>query len=99
MKIKDFKCSQCGALDFIEIGKDKLRCSYCESLFFKDEEKASGVVIKKGAKVVFGKNSNVIIKGKLEIEGGAEVEFNGKITLLKKSSDEKIKKAKLKLIP
>jgi len=102
MNAKNFKCSQCGALDFKEEGKDKLRCNYCESLYFiEDGEKtveSGGVVIKKGAKVTFGKNANVTINGKLEIEDGAEVEFNGKITLLEKSSEEKIEKAKLKLM-
>lgn len=59
MKIKNFVCTQCGAKDFVEEGPDKLRCKYCESLFFmQDETKKSssgGVTIKKGAKVTFGK--------------------------------------------
>lgn len=101
MKIKNFSCSQCGARDFFKTGKDNIRCSYCNSLYYfeedKKESKSSGVYIKKGAKVTFGKNANVVIKGKLEIEDGAEVEFNGKITLIEKSSEEKIKKAKIKL--
>jgi DNA-directed RNA polymerase subunit RPC12/RpoP len=96
MTVRNFKCTQCGALDFTEEGKEKLRCTYCESLYFieDEEEKAKGgggLIIKKGAKVTFGKNSNVIIKGKLEIEDGAEVELNGNITLIEKSSEEKIK--------
>jgi DNA-directed RNA polymerase subunit RPC12/RpoP len=99
MKIKNFVCTQCGAKDFVEEGPDKLRCKYCESLFFmQDETKKSssgGVTIKKGAKVTFGKNANVTIRGKLEIEDGAEVEFNGTITLVEKSSEEKIKKSEI----
>jgi len=52
------------------------------------------VIINKGAKVTFGKHSNVVINGSLEIESGAEVEFLGKITLLEKSDDETIAIAK-----
>ena len=44
--------------------------------------------------MTFGKHSNVVINGSLEIESGAEVEFLGKITLLEKSDDETIAIAK-----
>ena len=98
MTFKNYLCSQCGAKDFTEEGKDKLRCSYCTSLFFiQNSDKDFGVTIQKGAKVEFKSTANVVILGKLEIEDGAEVKFDGKITLIEKSSDDKIKKAKLKL--
>jgi hypothetical protein len=63
----------------------------------KDKKKSSGVTIMKGAKVTFGKNANVTIKGGLTIQEGADVEINGKITLIEKSEDKKIQEAKTKL--
>lgn len=52
------------------------------------------VIIQGGANVVFGKNSKVTIKGGLLIEKGAQVEFLGKLDIIEKSSDEKIKQAR-----
>jgi len=98
MVFEGYKCSQCGAKDFIEEGKDKLRCNYCKSLFFIDNNSDDfSVIIEKGAEVVFKPSADVTILGKLKIEDGAEVELNGKITLIEKSSDNKIRKAKLRL--
>ena len=85
MAFENYLCSQCGAKDFIEEGKDKLRCNYCKSLFFiQSSDSDFGVTIQKGAKVKFKSTANVIIRGKLKIEDGAEVEFDGKITLIEK---------------
>ena len=98
MGFENYLCSQCGAKNFTEEGKDKLRCCYCTSLFFiENSNNDFGVTIQKGAKIEFESTANVLIIGKLEIEDGAEVRFDGKITLIEKSSDDKIKKAKLKL--
>lgn len=102
MRITNFKCTQCGSSDFEQEGEDKLRCTYCSSLYEvekppKKAKKSSGVTIMKGAKVRFGKNANVTIKGGLTIQEGADVEFNGKITLVEKSEDKKIEEAKTKL--
>ena len=98
METKGFICTQCGAKDFKEEGDDKLRCVYCKSLYFiENNDTESGVTIKKGAKVIFGPNANVTIRGKLKIEDGADVQFNGKINLIEKGSDEDIKKSKLRL--
>jgi len=98
MAFEGYKCSQCGAKDFIEERKDKLRCSYCKSLFFIENRSTDfGVIIEKGAEVVFKPTADVTIRGKLIIEDGAEVTFDGKITLIEKGSDDKIKKAKLRL--
>ncbi|MEN8118703.1 MAG: hypothetical protein ABFS35_00035 [Bacteroidota bacterium] len=102
MKLSSFKCSQCGSSDFEQESKDKLRCKYCSSLYAIEKppkviKKSAKVIISKGAKVKFGKNANVTIKGGLEIQDGADVEFNGKITLIEKSDDKKIENAKTKL--
>ena len=100
MKIKNFKCLQCGGSDFNRQKENLVRCAYCNSLYDVPEKFFAGqgnVVIGKGAKVTFGKNANVIIHGSLEIEGGAEVDFQGKITLVEKSDDETIEIAKKEL--
>jgi len=98
MLFKGYKCSQCGAKDLEEEGEDKLRCTYCKSLFFIEKRSDDfGVTIEKGAKVVFKPSADVTILGKLEIEEGADVEFGGKITLIEKGSDDKIKRNKLRL--
>ncbi|NOT73618.1 MAG: hypothetical protein HOP08_01730 [Cyclobacteriaceae bacterium] len=52
------------------------------------------LIINKGANVIFGKTSNVVIKGGVEIKEGANVEFLGKLEIITKSSDEEIEKAK-----
>ncbi len=93
MKPHNFKCSQCGAVNFTE-EEDKLRCNYCDSLYFIEIEKEKPtVIIKKGANVVFG--GNVKVKGSIEIQDGANVEFNGKLILLKKSFFRKNKRGKV----
>ncbi len=99
MKIKNFKCPQCGSSDFNKEEKRRMRCAYCFSLFETSEDSITrgGVIIKKGAKVTFGKNAKVIIRGGLEIEDGAEVNIMGTLTLIEKSDNKTIKSAKKKL--
>lgn len=99
MRIKNFKCNQCGAADFDKQSDDRFRCAYCHSLYkaedrTKTKPHGSGVFIKKGAKVSF---NNVTFFGKVEIEEGAEVEFKGKIKLLEKAPKQQIEQAKEKL--
>jgi DNA-directed RNA polymerase subunit RPC12/RpoP len=97
--MQKFQCTQCGAADMIPEGKEFLRCKYCHSLFKMPQQKAQkgGVVIGSGANVVFGKNSNVVIKGGLSVSPGAHVSFLGKLEVVQKSSQEKIEQAKLTL--
>lgn len=100
-------CTQCGSADFKREGENFLRCAYCNSLFKmlppeqSDEGgivfKSTKVIIRKGANVIFGKNSNVKIHGQLIIENGANVQFLGDIEIIEKAGDEKIEEAKLRL--
>lgn len=91
------QCSQCGSTDFKKEGDKFLRCAHCNSLFKMQsqemENSSPKVVIKGGANVVFGKNSNVTIKGGLLIEKGANVEFLGQLDIVEKASEEKVKEA------
>lgn len=91
------QCSQCGSTDFKKEGEEFLRCAHCNSLYKMQSPEANNnpkVVIKGGANVTFGKNSNVTIKGGLLVEKGANVEFLGKLDIIEKGSDDKIKEAK-----
>lgn len=98
MKFEGYRCSQCGAKYFEEESDDKLRCTYCKSLFFIEKRSDDfGVTIEKGAKVVFKPSADVTILGKLEIEEGSDVEFDGKIKLIERGSEDKIKNKKLRL--
>ena len=49
------------------------------------------MIIGKGANVVFGKSSNVIIKGGVEIKEDANVQFLGKLEILELGDEEKMK--------
>jgi hypothetical protein len=98
MKITDITCTQCSSSDFDQEGETYLRCSHCLSLYSIDKpDSSAGVTIMKGANVTFGKDANVVISGGLEIQDGANVEINGNLTLLEKSSEEIIEAAKTKL--
>jgi len=52
---------------------------------------------KVGANVMFGKNSDVTIRGGMLIEEGANVSFPGRLELIEKSDDAAIEEAKRKL--
>ncbi len=98
MEMQAFLCSQCGATEFEKEDDDKLRCSYCMSLFLiENSNDDSGVTIEKGANVHFEPTANVTIYGKLEIEDGANVTLDGNIKLIEKGPDEEIEKSKLRL--
>jgi uncharacterized Zn finger protein len=80
--IKPYECSQCGSTDFNDAGTRRVRCAHCGSLF----EVLTGeptLIINKGAKVIFGRNANVEVRGDVEIQSGANVDIQGKITVLK----------------
>lgn len=59
-----------------------MRCTFCGSLFevLTTDPK---LVINKGARVIFGKNANVVVRGNVQIEDGADVDIQGNITLVK----------------
>ena len=101
MKIKNFKCPQCGSSDFDREENLRVRCSYCKSLFETsgniEKDNKPTVTIGKGAKVTFGKNAHITIKGGLKVEDGAELNVYGYLTLIEKSDDETIEQAKKKL--
>lgn len=92
------QCSQCGSTEFKKEGTDFLRCRHCGSLFRMvpsgESQEGNKFIIKKGAKVVFGANSKVVIKGDFIIEDGASVSFLGKLEVVELASAENIAKAK-----
>jgi hypothetical protein len=99
------QCSQCGSTEFGKEGKEFLRCVHCNSLFRMlppaNPGKPGGkVIIGKGANVTFGSSGNVVIRGELIIENGANVSFLGKLEVIQTASAEEIAKAKqhLKLV-
>lgn len=96
-----FQCTQCGSTSFTRDGESDLRCAYCDSLYRvpgrENTQKGPTVVIKKGANVVFGKDSHVMIRGGLQVEDGARVSFLGNLELVEKSEDSVIEQARNKL--
>jgi hypothetical protein len=80
--IKPYECTQCGSTEFKEIAQDRIQCSFCASLF-EVLRKDPQLRINNGARVIFGEHANVEIRGNMEIEKGADVEIQGKITLVK----------------
>lgn len=99
MPLDKFQCIHCGATDFTQEGDDLLRCKYCHSLFRVQEPKKEkgGLVIGSRANVVFGKDSNVVVKGGMSVSPGAHVSFLGKLEIIERASQEKIEQAKLTL--
>ena len=98
MELEKFECPQCGASDYEKLNDNNIKCSYCGTVFKVNNEPAEQpkVLIKKGANVIFGKNSNVIIKGDVKIEDGAKVEFLGKLEIVQMGDEEKIKNSVFK---
>ncbi len=64
--IKPYECTQCGSTDFEDVELKRVRCTSCGSLF-EVLTKEPKVVINKGANVVFGKNANVDVQGKVTV--------------------------------
>lgn len=95
-KLPRYECTQCGGTDLKRIGENQMRCAYCGSVFAVAAPDEPRVVIRKGANVTFGKNANVEIRGGLEIEDGAHVEINGKLTLIQKGDENLIEQARQK---
>lgn len=61
------------------------------------EKPGSKVIIGKGANVTFGSSGNVVIRGELIIENGANVSFMGKLEVIQSGSTEAIAKARQNL--
>jgi predicted nucleic acid-binding Zn-ribbon protein len=80
--IKPYECTQCGSTDFEDESAKRVRCTHCGSLFQLLTGEPS-VVINKGANVIFGKNSNVEIRGDIDIQSGSNVDIQGKVTVLR----------------
>jgi DNA-directed RNA polymerase subunit RPC12/RpoP len=88
--IKPYVCTQCGSTDFEEAGAKRVRCTHCGSLFRLLTGEPS-LVINKGAKVVFGRNANVEIRGDIDVQSGADVDIQGKVTVLKGKKQQEFK--------
>ncbi len=86
--IKIYECTQCGSTDFEELSGRRVRCVHCGSLFQLMTSEPR-VVINKGANVVFGKKSNVEIRGDLEIQTGAHVDIQGTVTVVRGNEKQK----------
>lgn len=95
MEIILYECTQCGSTEYEEAGSKRVRCAHCGSLYevLTDEP---NVVISQGADVVFGKNAQVEIRGDLEIEDGAKVNIEGKVTVLKNGKQREFKLKRIK---
>jgi DNA-directed RNA polymerase subunit RPC12/RpoP len=93
MNLQKYECTQCGSHDFQELSDNKIKCNYCSTVYrvIEPAESKPKVIIGKGANVVFGKSSNVTIKGGVEIKEGANVQFLGKLDILEIGDEEKIK--------
>jgi DNA-directed RNA polymerase subunit RPC12/RpoP len=88
--IKPYKCTQCGSTDFKDVTAKRVRCAYCNSLY-QLTVKEPTVIINKGANVVFGKHAKVEIRGDMEVEGGANVEILGNVSVLKGGKKQEFK--------
>ncbi len=93
MDLEKIECTQCGSNELTELEDNKVKCSYCGTVFRVKgvQSEQPKVTIGKGANVVFGKSSNVTIKGGVKIEGGANVEFHGKLEIFEIGDEEKIR--------
>ena len=86
--IKTYECTQCGSTAFEDVNNKRLRCIYCGSLFQLITNNPA-VAINQGAKVVFGRKSNVEIRGDLEIQNGANVDIRGNVTVMRGNKKQK----------
>jgi len=73
-KTRSEKCVNCGSAEIDRLAKNRFKCRHCGSIF---ETVIPKVFIQPGANVVFGKN--VSVKGAMEIESGASVEFKNTV--------------------
>ncbi|MGB8251572.1 MAG: hypothetical protein WCF08_00015 [Anaerolineaceae bacterium] len=80
--IKPYECTQCGSTDFEESGIKRVTCAHCGSLFEVLTDDPT-LTINKGARVIFGKNSNIEIRGDMEVQDGADVDIQGKVVMVK----------------
>jgi rubredoxin len=93
--LKNYECTQCGSTDFEDAGFRRVRCAHCGSLYevLTDDPK---LTILPGADVIFEKGADVEIHGDVEVQPGAKVDVQGKITLLKGNQKRSFQ---LRLIP
>ena len=93
--LKNYECTQCGSTDFEQAGVRRVRCAHCGSLYevLTDEPK---LTILPGADVTFEKDADVEIHGDVEIQPGAKVDVQGKISLVKGNQKRSFQ---LRLIP
>ncbi|MGB7537845.1 MAG: hypothetical protein WBM17_04840 [Anaerolineales bacterium] len=80
--IKPYECTQCGSTDFEDVGAKRVRCTHCGSLFQLLTGEPT-LVINRGANVIFGKHADVEIRGDIDVQSGANVDIQGKVTVLK----------------
>lgn len=92
--ITAFECSQCGSTAFIEVSARRVKCAHCGSLFEMLTQEPR-LVIGKGANVIFGRTANVEVRGDIEVQDGAHVEIQGKVTVLRGNKQQEFR---LKLI-
>jgi DNA-directed RNA polymerase subunit RPC12/RpoP len=92
--IEPYECTQCGGTDFEDKRSGRVRCAHCGSLF-QVLTREPKLVIQRGAKVVFGKNADVEVRGDIQVESGAHVDVQGKVTVLR---DGRKQNFRLKLI-
>ena len=88
--ITSYVCTQCGSTDFIDIQKRKVRCAYCGSMY-KVMTPEPILEISKGAHVIFGKNANIEVRGDIEVQNGANLEIQGKVTVLEGNKQQPFK--------
>lgn len=79
--IKPYECTQCGSIDFEDLGAGRVRCNHCETTY-EVLTKEPKLVINKGANVVFGEHANVEIRGDIRVESGANVDVKGRVTVM-----------------
>ena len=80
--LRNYECTQCGSTDFEEAGLRRLRCAHCGSLYevLTDEPK---LTILPGADVTFERSADVEVRGDVEVQPGARVDVQGKVTIVK----------------
>jgi uncharacterized Zn finger protein len=93
--LENYECTQCGSTDFDQAGVRRVRCAHCGSLYevLTDEPK---LTILPGADVTFEKTADVEIHGDVEVQAGAKVDVQGKITIVKGNQKRSFQ---LRLIP
>ncbi len=90
-------CSECGSPSLEEVSPDRLKCRHCWTVFRVHRAGSAGgatVQISKGARVTFGRTAQVVIKGSVRVDEGAQVAIEGELTVLEPGDPELIRSAK-----